>query len=250
MFSFSLQISVISRQRRTVQSTVPEDALKKAQSLFVKEVRAKGHATPAFTTSLGKTLCCSSHSVGLQITCFSLCGKHQSPSGWPSRWFSGRLLCRAASRGVLYAADKACGSAPPAPAARSIPSARGLFCNMPLSRNIPSKCSGATCQAMVDVELETPHFRGQKIGAFWKMVPSQITTPFLKRWSDKCKISSCGAGQVLCDFCLCAENVLYEILYCNPKKAKQPCSDPFHLRLPHPAVRNLSDLCVVLFCLV
>ncbi|PKU29753.1 dedicator of cytokinesis protein 11 [Limosa lapponica baueri] len=37
MFSCSLQISVISRQRRTVQSTVPEDALKKAQSLFVKE---------------------------------------------------------------------------------------------------------------------------------------------------------------------------------------------------------------------
>uniref|UniRef100_A0A8C3VE79 Dedicator of cytokinesis 11 n=1 Tax=Catharus ustulatus TaxID=91951 RepID=A0A8C3VE79_CATUS len=32
-----VSISVISRQRRTVQSTVPEDALKKAQSLFVKE---------------------------------------------------------------------------------------------------------------------------------------------------------------------------------------------------------------------
>lgn len=41
VFSFFLQISVISRQRRTVQSTVPEDALKKAQSLFVKEVGAK-----------------------------------------------------------------------------------------------------------------------------------------------------------------------------------------------------------------
>ncbi|XP_072732976.1 dedicator of cytokinesis protein 11 isoform X1 [Ciconia boyciana] len=32
-----VSISVIGRQRRTVQSTVPEDALKKAQSLFVKE---------------------------------------------------------------------------------------------------------------------------------------------------------------------------------------------------------------------
>uniref|UniRef100_A0A8C3KWR6 Dedicator of cytokinesis 11 n=1 Tax=Chrysolophus pictus TaxID=9089 RepID=A0A8C3KWR6_CHRPC len=32
-----VSLSVISRQRRTVQSTVPEDALKKAQSLFVKE---------------------------------------------------------------------------------------------------------------------------------------------------------------------------------------------------------------------
>ncbi|NXG47736.1 DOC11 protein, partial [Psilopogon haemacephalus] len=32
-----VSISVISRQRRTLQSTVPEDALKKAQSLFVKE---------------------------------------------------------------------------------------------------------------------------------------------------------------------------------------------------------------------
>uniref|UniRef100_A0A2K6KAZ4 Dedicator of cytokinesis 11 n=1 Tax=Rhinopithecus bieti TaxID=61621 RepID=A0A2K6KAZ4_RHIBE len=32
-------ISVIGRQRRTVQSTVPEDAEKRAQSLFVKEVR-------------------------------------------------------------------------------------------------------------------------------------------------------------------------------------------------------------------
>ncbi|XP_065702139.1 dedicator of cytokinesis protein 11 isoform X3 [Patagioenas fasciata] len=32
-----VSISVINRQRRTVQSTVPEDALKKAQSLFVKE---------------------------------------------------------------------------------------------------------------------------------------------------------------------------------------------------------------------
>ncbi|XP_056347217.1 dedicator of cytokinesis protein 11 isoform X2 [Oenanthe melanoleuca] len=32
-----VSVSVISRQRRTVQSTVPEDALKKAQSLFVKE---------------------------------------------------------------------------------------------------------------------------------------------------------------------------------------------------------------------
>lgn len=32
-----ISISVISRQRRTVQSTVPEDAEKRAQSLFVKE---------------------------------------------------------------------------------------------------------------------------------------------------------------------------------------------------------------------
>ncbi|XP_039427856.1 dedicator of cytokinesis protein 11 isoform X1 [Corvus cornix cornix] len=32
-----VSISIIGRQRRTVQSTVPEDALKKAQSLFVKE---------------------------------------------------------------------------------------------------------------------------------------------------------------------------------------------------------------------
>ncbi|XP_068060854.1 dedicator of cytokinesis protein 11 isoform X2 [Anomalospiza imberbis] len=32
-----VSISVIGRQRRTVQSTVPEDALQKAQSLFVKE---------------------------------------------------------------------------------------------------------------------------------------------------------------------------------------------------------------------
>ncbi|GAB0194912.1 dedicator of cytokinesis protein 11 [Grus japonensis] len=32
-----VSISVIGRQRRTVQSTVPEDALKKAQSLFIKE---------------------------------------------------------------------------------------------------------------------------------------------------------------------------------------------------------------------
>ncbi|NXL69253.1 DOC11 protein, partial [Leptocoma aspasia] len=32
-----VSISVIGRQRRTVQSTVPEDALKKAQSLFVRE---------------------------------------------------------------------------------------------------------------------------------------------------------------------------------------------------------------------
>ena len=30
---------MISRQRRTVQSTVPEDGEKRAQSLFVKEVR-------------------------------------------------------------------------------------------------------------------------------------------------------------------------------------------------------------------
>ncbi|MBZ3875577.1 Dedicator of cytokinesis protein 11 [Sciurus carolinensis] len=34
---FVFQISVIGRQRRTVQSTVPEDAEKRAQSLFVKE---------------------------------------------------------------------------------------------------------------------------------------------------------------------------------------------------------------------
>ncbi|XP_010853907.1 PREDICTED: dedicator of cytokinesis protein 11-like [Bison bison bison] len=32
-----ISISVISRQRRTVQSTVPEDGEKRAQSLFVKE---------------------------------------------------------------------------------------------------------------------------------------------------------------------------------------------------------------------
>ncbi|XP_041883635.1 dedicator of cytokinesis protein 11 isoform X6 [Corvus kubaryi] len=32
-----VSISIIGRQRRTLQSTVPEDALKKAQSLFVKE---------------------------------------------------------------------------------------------------------------------------------------------------------------------------------------------------------------------
>lgn len=32
-----ISISVIGRQRRTVQSTVPEDAEKRAQSLFVKE---------------------------------------------------------------------------------------------------------------------------------------------------------------------------------------------------------------------
>lgn len=50
IFSFSLQISVISRQRRTVQSTVPEDALKKAQSLFVKEVGVKVHAMPVLST--------------------------------------------------------------------------------------------------------------------------------------------------------------------------------------------------------
>ncbi|KAH0630790.1 hypothetical protein JD844_004007 [Phrynosoma platyrhinos] len=34
-------VSVVHRQRRTVQSTVPEDALKKAQSLFVQEVFKK-----------------------------------------------------------------------------------------------------------------------------------------------------------------------------------------------------------------
>lgn len=38
---------------------------------------------------------------------------------------------------------------------------------------------------MVNDELEALHFRGQKIGVFWKTVPSQITTPFLKPWSDE-----------------------------------------------------------------
>jgi len=75
MFSFSLQISVIGRQRRTLQSTVPEDALRKAQSLFVKEVGAKGHSTPAAALSpCGQVLCCSSWSVRLQITWVLLCG--------------------------------------------------------------------------------------------------------------------------------------------------------------------------------
>lgn len=84
MFSFFPQISVISRQRRTVQSTVPEDALKKAQSLFVKEVGAEVHVTPGFSaSSLRQMLSCSSWSVRLPIAWFLLRGKQRSLAGRP-----------------------------------------------------------------------------------------------------------------------------------------------------------------------
>lgn len=121
----------------------------------------------------------------------------------------------------------------------------------------PPKCGGTKCQAMVNVELEAPHCRGQKIGAFWKTVSSQITTPFffLNPWSDV-NTKSGALWQARCCvisfFCLCAEMVHYEILDCKAKKkkAKRPYSDPFHLCLPHPAGCNLSGLRVVLFGVV
>lgn len=117
-----------------------------------------------------------------------------------------------------------------------------------LSRTIPFQCSGiksdAQCRVRCAVFLRTENF------SFWKTVSSQITTPFLEPWSDVNTKCSFVAGQMLCDFCLFAEKVPYEILHCYMKQVRQPCPRPSRLCLPHPAVCNLSDWCWALFCLL
>lgn len=113
MFSFFLQISVIGRQRRTVQSTVPEDALKKAQSLFVKEVGAESmwHLPSALYNPWARCSAVAPDPQDCGSFGFSFVGNTARPTAQEgSHW---RLMHRVALQWLLYTA-KVRGFAPPA----------------------------------------------------------------------------------------------------------------------------------------